>query len=73
MSGQDITMELVEVAKEVHLISKSLNICEGLSKIISKHDNLHLHLEVINGLDYFTRYKFIMNHDMCVATYMHCR
>ncbi|KAK1373409.1 Flavin-containing monooxygenase [Heracleum sosnowskyi] len=46
MSGQDIAMELVEVAKEVHLSSKTLNICEGLSKIISKHDNLHLHPQI---------------------------
>lgn len=50
MSGKDITMELAEVAKEVHLSSKSLDICEGLSKVISKHDNLHLHLEV-NSID----------------------
>lgn len=46
LSGQDISMELVEVAKEVHLSSKSLNISEGLSKVISKHDNLHLHLQI---------------------------
>lgn len=45
-SGQDIAMELVEVAKEVHLSAKSVDICEGLSKVISKHDNLYLHLEV---------------------------
>lgn len=42
LSGQDISMELVDVAKEVHLSSKSLDITEGLSKVISKHDNLHL-------------------------------
>jgi hypothetical protein len=40
-------MELVEVAKEVHLSAKSLNITEGLSKVISKHENLHLHPQVI--------------------------
>jgi cation diffusion facilitator CzcD-associated flavoprotein CzcO len=45
-SGQDISMELVEVAKEVHLSSKSLNITEGLSKVISKHENLHLRPQV---------------------------
>ena len=47
LSGQDISMELVEVAKEVHLSAKSLNITEGLSKVISKHDNLHLRPQVI--------------------------
>lgn len=47
LSGQDISMELVEVAKEVHLSAKSLNITEGLSKVISKHENLHLHPQVI--------------------------
>lgn len=43
LSGQDISMELVNVAKEIHLSSKSLHVSEGLSKVISKHDNLHLH------------------------------
>lgn len=43
LSGQDISMELVNVAKEIHLSSKSLDVSEGLSKVISKHDNLHLH------------------------------
>lgn len=47
LSGQDISMELVEVAKEVHLSAKSLNITEGLSKVISKHENLHLHPQVM--------------------------
>ncbi|KAL8226309.1 hypothetical protein R6Q59_000142 [Mikania micrantha] len=43
LSGQDISMELVNVAKKIHLSSKSLNVSEGLSKVISKHDNLYLH------------------------------
>lgn len=47
LSGQDISMELVEVAKAVYLSARSLNnISEGLSKVISKHDNLHLHPQV---------------------------
>ncbi|CAA0826867.1 Flavin-containing monooxygenase FMO GS-OX-like 9 [Striga hermonthica] len=46
LSGQDISMELVNVAKEVHLSSKSLNISQGLSKVISKYDNLHLHSQI---------------------------
>ena len=46
LSGQDISMELVDVAKEIHLSAKSLEISEGLAKVISKHDSLHLHLEV---------------------------
>ncbi|OMO51742.1 Flavin monooxygenase FMO [Corchorus capsularis] len=45
-SGQDLSMEIVEVAKEVHLSSRSLNITEGLSKVISKHQNLHLHPQI---------------------------
>lgn len=48
LSGQDISMELVEVAKAVSLSARSLNnISEGLSKVISKHDNLHLHPQVL--------------------------
>ncbi|GMY15562.1 flavin-containing monooxygenase FMO GS-OX-like 9 [Fagus crenata] len=46
LSGQDISMELVEVAKEVHLSSKSLTITEGLSKVLSKHENLHLRPQI---------------------------
>ncbi|KAL9689458.1 hypothetical protein QQ045_009844 [Rhodiola kirilowii] len=36
LPGQDISMELVDVAKEVHLSSNTLDITEGLSKVISK-------------------------------------
>lgn len=52
LSGQDISMELVNVAKEIYLSSKSLNISEGLSKVISKHDNLNLLPQVcyVNGI-----------------------
>lgn len=47
LSGQDISMELVDIAKEIHLSAKSLNnISEGLSKVISKYENLHLHPQV---------------------------
>lgn len=46
MSGQDISIELVEVAKEVHLSAKSLEIPPGLTKVIEKHQNLHLHPQV---------------------------
>ncbi|KAF2561924.1 hypothetical protein F2Q70_00014119 [Brassica cretica] len=46
MSGQDISIELVEVAKEVHLSSKSLDITSGLSKVISKYPNLHLQPQI---------------------------
>ncbi|XP_010423170.1 PREDICTED: flavin-containing monooxygenase FMO GS-OX-like 9 [Camelina sativa] len=46
MSGQDISMELVEVAKEVHLSSKTLDISSGLSKVISKHPNLLIHPQI---------------------------
>ncbi|XP_010938993.1 flavin-containing monooxygenase FMO GS-OX-like 9 [Elaeis guineensis] len=46
LSGQDISMELVSAAKEVHISSKSLEISEGLSKVISKYPNLHLHLQI---------------------------
>ncbi|CAI8596264.1 unnamed protein product [Vicia faba] len=46
-SGQDIAIELVGVAKEIHISSRSLNtITEGLSKVISKHDTLHLHPQI---------------------------
>ncbi|GAU33067.1 hypothetical protein TSUD_152220 [Trifolium subterraneum] len=40
-------MELVGVAKEVHISSRSLHtVYEGLTKVISKHDTLHLHPQI---------------------------
>ncbi|XP_020587142.1 flavin-containing monooxygenase FMO GS-OX-like 9 [Phalaenopsis equestris] len=42
MSGQDISMELVNFAKEVHLSAKSLEIFQGLCKVIAKYQNFHL-------------------------------
>ncbi|XP_043704653.1 flavin-containing monooxygenase FMO GS-OX-like 9 [Telopea speciosissima] len=46
MSGQDISIELVDIATEVHLSAKSLEISQGLAKVISKYDNLHLHPQI---------------------------
>ncbi|CAH9120944.1 unnamed protein product [Cuscuta epithymum] len=47
LSGQDISMELVNVAKEVHLSAKyPRNVPEGLSKVISKHANFHIHPQI---------------------------
>lgn len=45
-SGHDISIDLVGVANEVHMSSRSLNISEGLSKVISKYDNFHLHPQI---------------------------
>ncbi|CAI9091016.1 OLC1v1025934C1 [Oldenlandia corymbosa var. corymbosa] len=43
-SGQDISMELSKVAKEVYLSAKDpSNVTEGLSKVLAKSNNLHLH------------------------------
>ncbi|KMT10744.1 hypothetical protein BVRB_5g114020 [Beta vulgaris subsp. vulgaris] len=41
MSGQDLSMELVGVAKEVYVSSKS-PVSEGYNKVFAKHKNLHL-------------------------------
>ncbi|KAK1292851.1 Flavin-containing monooxygenase FMO GS-OX-like 9 [Acorus calamus] len=46
LSGQDISLELVGVSKEVHLSAKSLEVPEGLSKVISKYDNLNFHPQI---------------------------
>lgn len=72
-SGQDIAMELVKMAKEVHLSAKSADICEGLSNVISKHDNIHFHLEVNSSFHHIIHFVYSLNHEMCVATYMYCR
>ncbi|GLJ12945.1 hypothetical protein SUGI_0201290 [Cryptomeria japonica] len=41
-SGQDISLELLSVAKEVHLSSKSLDVMEGIRKIQANHPNFYL-------------------------------
>lgn len=69
-SGQDITMELVKMAKEVHLSARSVDICEGLSKVISKHDNLHLHPEVISSFQHIIHIVYSMNYKMWMTTYI---
>ncbi|KAL3528436.1 hypothetical protein ACH5RR_007758 [Cinchona calisaya] len=45
-SGQDISMELSRVAKDVHFSVRNLDVTEGLSKVISKRSNLFLHPEI---------------------------
>ncbi|WOH10421.1 hypothetical protein DCAR_0729890 [Daucus carota subsp. sativus] len=70
-SGQDIAMELLQVAKEVHLSSKSLDICEGLSKVISKHDSLHLHPE-IDSLHEDGRVVFVDGSCLTADTIIYC-
>ncbi|CAI0395082.1 unnamed protein product [Linum tenue] len=47
LSAQDISMELAGVAKEVHISSRSQkNLMEGFSKVISKHEKLHLRPQI---------------------------
>lgn len=78
LSGQDISMELVNVAKEIHLSSKSLNVSEGLSKVISKHDNLYLHPTVrsIYSLhDHFLQKKHVLEsltRDVMITLQIQC-
>ncbi|XP_058194925.1 flavin-containing monooxygenase FMO GS-OX-like 9 [Rhododendron vialii] len=58
LSGQDISMELVDVAKDIYLSAKSSDVCEGLSKAISKHENLHLSPQ-IDSLQEDGRVEFV--------------
>ncbi|KAF6171742.1 hypothetical protein GIB67_007263 [Kingdonia uniflora] len=63
LSGTDISMELVDVGKEVHLSAKTLDISEGLSKVISKHHNLHFHPQVNSHSHFlFAFHKILHNH-----------
>jgi len=46
-SGKDIALELSRVAMEVHVSVKSMEgVSPGVSKAVSRHHNLHLHLQV---------------------------
>ncbi|XP_010522967.1 PREDICTED: flavin-containing monooxygenase FMO GS-OX-like 9 [Tarenaya hassleriana] len=71
LSGQDISMELVGVAKEVHLSAKSLDITQGLSKVISKHHNLHLHPQ-IESLEGDGRVVFVDGSWTVADTILYC-
>ncbi|KAK3009227.1 hypothetical protein RJ639_014764, partial [Escallonia herrerae] len=71
MSGQDIAMELVGVANEIHLSSKVLDISEGLSKFISGHGNMHLHPQ-IDSLHEDGRVVFVDGSSVTADTIIYC-
>ncbi|KDP31304.1 hypothetical protein JCGZ_11680 [Jatropha curcas] len=71
LSGQDISMELVEVAKEVYLSTKTLEITPGLSKVISKHENLHLRPQ-IESLEEDGRVLFVDGSQVIADTILYC-
>ncbi|PSR95787.1 Flavin-containing monooxygenase FMO GS-OX-like [Actinidia chinensis var. chinensis] len=71
LSGQDISMELVYVAKHIYLSAKSLDISEGLSKVISKHQNLHL-CPQINSLHEDGRVLFVDGSWVIADTIIYC-
>ncbi|XP_057951648.1 flavin-containing monooxygenase FMO GS-OX-like 9 [Malania oleifera] len=70
-SGQDLSMELVEVAKEIHLSAKSLTISEGLCKVIAKHDKLHLRPQ-IDCLYEDGRVSFVDGSSIIADTILYC-
>ncbi|TQD79227.1 hypothetical protein C1H46_035265 [Malus baccata] len=71
LSGQDISMELVDVAKAIYLSGKSLDISEGLSKVISKHENLHLRPQ-IEALQEDGKVLFVDGSWVIADTIMYC-
>ncbi|XP_042459910.1 flavin-containing monooxygenase FMO GS-OX-like 8 isoform X1 [Zingiber officinale] len=46
ISGPEIALELVHVAKEVHISTKNVEIPEKLVKPVAKHEHLHWHQEI---------------------------
>ncbi|PON68904.1 Flavin monooxygenase FMO [Parasponia andersonii] len=71
LSGQDLSMELVEVVKDVYLSSRSMNISEGLSKVISKHQNLHLRPQ-IESLEEDGKVSFVDGSWVIADTLIYC-
>ncbi|KAF2312829.1 hypothetical protein GH714_040879 [Hevea brasiliensis] len=65
------SMELVKVAKEVHLSAKSLDITLGLSKVISKRENLHLRPQ-IESLEQDGRVVFADGSQVTADTILYC-
>ncbi|CAH2044042.1 unnamed protein product [Thlaspi arvense] len=70
-SGQDISIELTGVAKEVHLSAKPLDIPRGLSKVISNHKNLHL-CPQIESLEEEGRVNFVDGSCVVADTILYC-
>ncbi|CAN7118369.1 unnamed protein product [Brassica rapa subsp. narinosa] len=71
ISGPDISIELVKVAKEVHLSVKSLDVSPGLSKAITKHQSLHLQPQ-IQSLEEDGRVVFVDGSCIVADTILYC-
>ncbi|TYJ98915.1 flavin-containing monooxygenase FMO GS-OX-like 9 [Cucumis melo var. makuwa] len=71
-SGQDISLDLIEVAKEIHLSTKSLDtVTQGLSKVIQKYQNLHLQPQ-IESLEEDGRVVFVDGSSIVADTILYC-
>lgn len=70
-SGQDISMEIAGVAREVHLSAKSLDITEGLSKVLDKHHNLYLRPQ-IDSLEEDGTVLFVDGSSVIADTILYC-
>ncbi|XP_038895120.1 flavin-containing monooxygenase FMO GS-OX-like 9 isoform X1 [Benincasa hispida] len=71
-SGQDISLDLIEVAKEIHLSTKSINtITQGLSKVIQKYENMHLEPQ-IEFLEEDGRVVFVDGTSIVADTILYC-
>ncbi|KAL0658905.1 hypothetical protein Bca4012_079490 [Brassica carinata] len=71
ISGPDISIELVKVAKEVHLSVKSLDVSPGVSKAITKHQSLHLQPQ-IESLEEDGRVVFVDGSCIVADTILYC-
>ncbi|XP_010045596.3 flavin-containing monooxygenase FMO GS-OX-like 9 [Eucalyptus grandis] len=71
VSGQEISMELAEVGREVHLSAKSLDITGGQSKVLDKHRNLHLRPR-IDSLEEDGTVLFIDGSSVIADTILYC-
>ncbi|KAF9591766.1 hypothetical protein IFM89_007096 [Coptis chinensis] len=64
-------MEALHVAKEVHLSAKSLEISEGLTNVIAKYQNLHLHPQ-IDSLQEDGRVLFVDGTSVNAGSIVYC-
>ncbi|KAK2970340.1 hypothetical protein RJ640_003308 [Escallonia rubra] len=69
--NEDLAMELVGVANEIHLSTKVLDVSEGLSEFISAHGNLHLHPQ-IDSLHEDGRVGFVDGSWVTADTIIYC-
>ncbi|XP_074316419.1 flavin-containing monooxygenase FMO GS-OX-like 9 [Silene latifolia] len=71
LSGQDLSIELTGVAKQVYVSAKSAHVTQGFAKVVAKHHNLHLR-PLIDCLHEDGRILFVDGSSVIADTIIYC-